>query len=204
VAAVLYHALEAVRIAALYLYPFMPTTAPRIWAQLGLTMEADRMDLAAASRWGGLASGTSLPRPEALFPRIDPEDTPEAVAVPSDTEPAAPAAPPEPDYISIHDFAKVRLKVGTVTAAEAIKKADKLLKLQVDIGGGETRQVVAGIARKFQPEELVGRQVIVVTNLRPARLMGVESQGMILAAGDQEVQALLTPAQPVPPGTGIR
>jgi methionyl-tRNA synthetase len=212
VAAVLYNALEAVRIAGLYLFPFMPAAAPRIWWQLGLDLDPTQVDLAAASRWGGLPGGISLPKPEVLFPRIDPENVPEGLAVTTEPEtpkpapqPAAPAAPAEAaaDYISIHDFAKVRLKVGTVTAAEPIKKADKLLKLQVDIGG-ETRQVVAGIARKFAPEELIGKQVIVVTNLRPAKLMGVESQGMILAAGDAEAQALLMPGTPVPPGTPIR
>jgi len=211
VGAVLYNALEAVRIAGLYLCPFMPATGPRIWWQLGLELEPDRIDLSAASRWGGLPGGLFLPKPEALFPRIDPENLPEGLTVPTEPEtpkaseaPAPAPAEGAPDaYISIHDFTKVRLKVGTVTAAEPIKKADKLLKLQVDIGG-ETRQVVAGIARKFAPEELVGRQVVVVTNLRPAKLMGVESQGMILAAGDAEVQALLTPGGPVPPGTVVR
>jgi methionyl-tRNA synthetase len=209
VGAVLYNALEAVRVAGLYLFPFMPATAPRIWWQLGLELQPDRIDLAAASRWGGLPGGLALPKPEALFPRIDPDDIPEGLTVPTEREPTPPAAPPTPSeaapdaYISIHDFAKVRLKVGTVTAAEPIRKADKLLKLQVDIGG-EVRQVVAGIARKFAPEDLLGRQVVVVTNLRPAKLMGVESQGMILAAGDAEVQALLTPGGPVPPGTVVR
>jgi methionyl-tRNA synthetase len=209
VAAVLYNALEAVRVAALYLSPFMPVTAPRIWWQLGLELEADRIDLAAASRWGGLPGGHFLPKPDVLFPRINPDAVPRALTV--TTEPEKPQAPSPPapaegapeGYISIHDFTKVRLKVGTVTAAEPIQKADKLLKLQVDIGG-ETRQVVAGIARKYTPEELIGRQVVVVTNLRPAKLMGVESQGMILAAGDEEAHALLMPSKPVSPGTIIR
>jgi methionyl-tRNA synthetase len=217
---VLYTALEALRLAALYLHPFMPGTAARIRAQLGLAPLPEALDLVAASKWGGTEGGTKLPKPEPLFPRIDPDTVPAGLTVGAEPEPteapvqpaegnpaqasqAKPQAEPESDFISIHDFAKVRLKVGTVTAAEAIRKADKLLKLQVDIGG-ETRQVVAGIARRFTPEELIGKQVVVVTNLRPAKLMGVESQGMILAAGAEQVEALLAPAAPVANGTTIR
>ena len=103
--------------------------------------------------------------------------------------------------ISIEDFRKVEMKTGIVLAAEAIPKSSKLLKLQVDIGG-ETRQIVSGIAQFYKPEELVGKDVVVLTNLAPAKIFGVESNGMILAAGD--TASLLTPEKPVEPGTKIR
>ena len=103
--------------------------------------------------------------------------------------------------ISIDEFAKVEMKTGKVLAAEAIPKSSKLLKLQVDIGG-ETRQIVSGIAQFYKPEELVGKEVVVLTNLAPAKIFGVESNGMILAAGD--TASLLTPQKPVEPGTLIR
>jgi methionyl-tRNA synthetase len=103
--------------------------------------------------------------------------------------------------ISIDDFAKVEMKTGRVLAAEAIPKSSKLLKLQVDIGG-ETRQIVSGIAQFYKPDELVGKDVVVLTNLAPAKIFGVESNGMILAAGD--TASLLAAQKPVEPGTKIR
>ena len=105
--------------------------------------------------------------------------------------------------ISIDDFRKVALKVGLVVAAERVPKSTKLLKLQVDIGT-EKRQIVAGLGAKYSPEEMVGKQVVIVANLKPAKLMGVESQGMVLAAGDLEVSALLTTLEDVPPGSTIK
>ena len=103
--------------------------------------------------------------------------------------------------ISIEDFSKVEMKTGKVLAAEAIPKSSKLLKLQVDVGG-ETRQIVSGIAQFYKPEELVGKDVVVLTNLAPAKIFGVESNGMILAAGD--AASLLMPEKPVKTGTKIR
>jgi methionyl-tRNA synthetase len=103
--------------------------------------------------------------------------------------------------ISIDEFAKVEIRTGKVLSAEGIPKSNKLLKLQVDIGG-ETRQIVSGIAQFYKPDELVGQNVVVLTNLVPAKIFGVESNGMILAAGD--AASLLTPLKPVDPGTKIR
>ena len=103
--------------------------------------------------------------------------------------------------ISIEDFSKVEMKTGKVIAAEAIPKSSKLLKLRVDIGG-EIRQIVSGIAQFYNPEELVGKDVVVLTNLAPAKIFGVESNGMILAAGDRA--SLLISEKPVEPGTKIR
>ena len=123
------------------------------------------------------------------------------------TEERQPSPSPQPsstaEQISIEDFKKVALRVGKVVAAERVPKSSKLLKLQVDIGT-EQRQVVAGIGTKYAPEEMVGKRVVVVANLKPAKLMGVESQGMVLAAGDEEVSALLTTLDDVPPGSKIK
>jgi methionyl-tRNA synthetase len=105
--------------------------------------------------------------------------------------------------IGIADFQKIQLKVAKVLTAERVPKSEKLLKLQVDIGT-EQRQIVAGIGKKYAPEELVGRTIVVVANLKPAKLMGIESQGMVLAAGDQEVLELLTMPHEIPAGTRIK
>lgn len=105
--------------------------------------------------------------------------------------------------IGIADFQKVQLKVAKVLTAERVPKSEKLLKLQVDIGT-EQRQIVAGIGKKYAPEELIGRTIVVVANLKPAKLMGIESQGMVLAAGDQEVLELLNMSSEIPAGTRIK
>jgi methionyl-tRNA synthetase len=107
------------------------------------------------------------------------------------------------EQISVEDFRKAILRVGKVIAAERIPKSTKLLKLQVDIGA-EQRQIVAGIGTKYTPEEMLGKRIVIVANLKPAKLMGVESQGMVLAAGDQEVTALLTTIEDVPLGSKIK
>jgi methionyl-tRNA synthetase len=126
---------------------------------------------------------------------------------PSHTLEAKPAAnqpaTSEPSHIGIEDFQKVQLKVAKILAAERVPKSEKLLKLQVDIGT-EQRQIVAGIGKKYVPEELVGRTIVVVANLKPAKLMGIESQGMVLAAGDKEVLELLNLSDEIPAGTKVK
>ena len=121
-------------------------------------------------------------------------------------EPASTPAQPQaagPEHISIDEFKKVVLRVGKVLAAERVPKSSKLLKLQVDIGT-EQRQIVAGIGTKYAPEDMIGKRVVIVANLKPVKLMGVESQGMVLAAGDDEVSALLTTLEDIPPGSKIK
>ncbi len=112
-------------------------------------------------------------------------------------------APSDVIQIGLADFQKIQLKVAKILTAERVPKSDKLLKLQVDIGI-EQRQIVAGIGKKYAPEELVGRTIVVVANLKPAKLMGIESQGMVLAAGDQEVLELLNMSTEIPAGTRIK
>ena len=127
-------------------------------------------------------------------------------AVPPSPTPLAPSpAPlaPAPAQITIDDFMKIQLKTAKVISAERVPKSEKLLKLQVSVGS-EQRQIVAGIGKKYEPEALIGKMIIIVANLKPAKLMGIESQGMVLAAGDSEVRGLATILEEVDPGTKVK
>jgi len=150
-----------------------------------------------------------LTEPKPVFPRIEPERqaalidkwTPAPAATPAQTTPAE--ATPAPSEIAYDDFQKLDLRVAKVTAAERVPKADKLLKLTLDVGGDQ-RTVVSGIAPAYAPEQMVGKTVIYLANLAPRKIRGVLSQGMILAAGGDEVLALSGLDRDVPPGTPIR
>jgi methionyl-tRNA synthetase len=136
-----------------------------------------------------------LPKAVALFPRI------ETAAAPETDSPAKAAVAIKPE-IGLDDFRKIDLRVATIVNAAAVPKAKKLLKLDIDMG--ERRSIVAGIAEHYAPESLIGRQVIVVANLKPAKLMGILSQGMLLAAGEDAGPVLIMPDQPVTPGAALR
>lgn len=188
----LWNAAEALRVVSLLAHPVLPESTAKIWALLGQTGSIGAQDLDAL-RWGQLQPGTRLGKSEALFPRVDKEEAMERIeAMENEMQKpaAAPAASagagtPAPaaaaEKIAIEDFAKVEMRVGQVKTAERIAGADKLLKLTVDIGT-EVRQICAGIAQHYEPEALVGRKVVVVVNLAPRKLRGVESNGMIVAA----------------------
>ena len=203
-ATVLYTAAEALRIATALAHPVMPEATAKIWMQMGLgdIKKLALNDLA----WGQLPLGTKLGEVQPVFPRADKsaiermqkmeeeqrsapaQETPAVTASAQTSEPqtapvtATPAAvPPANDKISIDDFAKIDLRVGIVKVAERVPKADKLLRLEIDIGT-EVRQVLAGIAEAYAPETLVGRKVVIVANLAPRKLRGMESNGMIVAA----------------------
>ncbi|HXC31464.1 MAG TPA: methionine--tRNA ligase [Verrucomicrobiae bacterium] len=197
-ATVLYTAAAGLRIIAALAHPVLPEATQKIWSQLGLTEPLGGVQLDLLS-WGQLKPGTKIAKPEGIFPRVDKSatiarieameqeqnKTPEtpAAAAPAAGAPAAAAAPAPAanSKIAIEDFAKVEMRVGLVKTAERVAGADKLLQLQVDIGD-EVRQIVAGLALAYKPEQLVGRKVVVVTNLQPRKLRGVESNGMIVAA----------------------
>src|SRR4051812_15288543 len=209
---VLWNGLEAVRIVATGLLPFMPRVAAEVLAAVG---SAEPPTSLAALEWGGTPTGAELPPPKPLFPRIDKEAylaearLPETEKKTMDTtETATPAAPapaaPEKSLVSIDQFFQTELKVATILAAEPVPKSNKLLKLSVDVGEGGPRTLVAGIALAYKPEDLVGKQVIVVANLQPAKLMGVESNGMVLAASLDGKPVLLHPAAEVPNGTRVK
>jgi methionyl-tRNA synthetase len=201
--AFLYRLLEAVRLIATLVSPVTPASAGRVFAMLGLeNREPGPADL----EWGRLEPGTPLGEVRPLFPRVDattPDD--KETTVNESKPPASAPAPAAPggERIDIADFARVELRVARIQAAEKIAGSKKLIKLQVDLGG-EVRQVVAGIAETYAPEALVGRTVAVVANLKPARLMGVESNGMILAADLGGKAVLCSFADDVPPGTRIK
>jgi len=200
---VLYHGAETLRILSLALYPFMPQTTQEMVRQLGFTVDLSNPG-ADELNWGYLQAGTRIAKGNPLFPRIETTKTQGGAGVTQ--EPASAQAQPQAavsEQISIDDFKKVVLRVGKVLAAERVPKSTKLLKLQVDIGI-EQRQIVAGIGTKYAPEDMIGKRVIIVANLKPAKLMGVESQGMVLAAGDDDVSALLTTIEEIPPGARIK
>lgn len=184
---VLYHLLETVRIAAVALTPYLPDTADKIFSQLG----TDRRERESIATFGALESGRPLGEAFTLFARVDEKKylaDMEAKHAATQTA-AAPAAPAHEAEIGIEDFGRVELRVAEILSAEPIPKAKKLLRLQVDLGF-ERRQVVSGIAKFYTPEQLVGRKVALVTNLKPAKLCGVDSYGMILASGEEQIQVV--------------
>ncbi len=201
---VLYNLAEVLRIVAVLISPFMPNTTPRILKQLGLAGDPAALKLDDAQRWGLLPAGTVMTAPEALFPRIEEkEDTPvdEETKKEPAAEPAAQAAPVLPE-VSIEEFAKMDFRTARVLACEKVEKADKLLKLTVDIGG-EVRTIISGIALHYSPEDLVGKDVVMIVNLKPAKIRGIESRGMVLAAVSGEKLSLVT-APGMPPGSKVR
>jgi methionyl-tRNA synthetase len=200
--AFLYRLLEGVRLVAVLASPVMPRAVERIFAMLG---QGGRPPGPDEIEWGRLEPGTPLGTVEPLFPRIEKTKKKEA-AVSETTPPAAPAkvAPDAgPSRISIDDFARLELRAARITAAERVEGSKKLLKLQVDLGA-ESRQVVAGIAQTHAPEDLVGKTVVLVANLQPAKLMGVESNGMVLAGSVEGRAVLLQFESEVAPGTKVR
>jgi methionyl-tRNA synthetase len=219
--AILYRSAEALRIATVLAHPVIPEGTQKIWEQLGQpgNLADARID---QLQWGELKPGTRIGKPEAVFPRADKKEVSERIETmeneirnpgsvqppaTSAATPTAAAATPaaESAKITIDDFAKVELRVGVVKSAERIQGADKLLKLMVDIGD-EVRQVLAGIALGYTPEELVGRKVVVVTNLAPRKMRGLESNGMLLAAsaGADGKPVLCTFAEDIPVGAKVK
>ena len=220
--ATLYNAADALRVVAALVDPVMPSSADRIRGMLGTSAES----------WVGLEAGTLTPglrlgRIEPLFPRMEHtveelramatsdgptgQPAPQPASQPASGAPAAPAAPAAAapaaagtDRISIDDFMKIDLRVAKVLTAEKVPNSRKLVKMTID-AGTEQRTLVAGIAEAYEAEQLVGRTIVVVFNLKPAKLMGIESNGMVLAASpDGGKPTLVGFDQDVPPGTRVR
>lgn len=200
-ATVMYNLLEALRITSIMTSPFLILGAERMWQQLGFAGEVKDRHWEETKQWGLTPTGQGIKKGEPIYPRLELEKKqPEAPVKAKKEEPKATASL---DYITIEDFAKVDLRVGKVLAAEKVEKADKLLKLQIDLGQ-ERRQVVSGIAQHYAPEDLVGKNVILVANLKPAKLRGIESAGMILAATDQNGLVLATLDGEITPGSKVK
>ena len=185
---VIYNLLEVIRIAAALLVPYIPATAERIFNQLG----TDKTELDTAYEFGALEAGKPLGEAATLFARIDEKKfllDMEAKRALAEAE-AAPV--PEPEHeaeVGIEAFGALEIRVGEILECEPVPKAKKLLKLQIDLGY-EKRQVVSGIAKFYKPEELIGKKVCVIVNLKPAKLCGVDSYGMILASGEEDVKVV--------------
>ena len=228
-ATILHTSAEALRIVTALVHPVIPESTARIWEQLGLG-DIGKLDLRTLA-WGQLPLHTKLGNVEAVFPRADKStvermqqmeqersttSTDQAVTEPASLRPAptetqkvavpvAPLPAAGANTITIDDFAKVELRVAQVKVAEKVKGADKLLRLEVDLGT-ETRQIVAGIAKAYEPEKLIGRKVVIVANLAPRKLRGLESQGMIVAAsfGDDGIPVLAGFLEDVPVGARLK
>lgn len=200
---VLYNLLEGLRIVSGLIYPVMPGTAQTMQVHLGRASGRSVFELDSLKRWGGMVPGTQLPKSVSLFPRIDVEkNAPSASTAASPV--GQPSKPPEflPE-VSLETFSQMDLRAATVLKAERIPRAKKLLRLEVDLG--EPRQIVSGIAGSYEPEELIDKQVVVIANLKPVKIMGVESRGMLLAAVDENGKAAVTILdRAVRPGTRIK
>jgi methionyl-tRNA synthetase len=228
--AVLYRAAESLRWLSVLLYPVMPDASRTIWHQLGLDGSPAEWN-PAELKWGQLKEGTAIGEVQPVFPRIDKAKVisqidagekpsgvhaTEADAVPAAEPPTQPAPPmkhaTEADavgvtsFIEIDDFAKVDLRVGQVLSAERAPKSDKLLLMKIDIGEEQPRQILAGIAQYYEPEKMIGRKVVIVANLKPRKLRGLESQGMVVAAsyGDDGRPVIATFTEDVPNGARLK
>jgi len=192
-------ALAVARAAAIMISPFMPATAREIAQQLGIG------DGFAALRWSNITDpapflpGTKINGPKPIFPRL--ENKPKAEVKPVQSQPAEPAK--LEDAISYDYFSKLKIRIAEVKSAERVEGADKLLKLQVSLGD-EDRQIVAGVAQFYSPEDMIGRKIVLLTNLEPAKIRGVVSNGMLLAADIDGRAVLLTPESDVPPGSRVK
>jgi methionyl-tRNA synthetase len=211
--ATLYTAAESLRIATALLSPVLPLSAPKIWAQLGMPESIDAVRFETLE-WGTLQPGQRIGEIAPVFPRIDLKEAvtsmralEEQVTAEQNAllgKKAAPAAPAS-EKIPADDFFKVDLRVGLVKFAERVKNSDKLMHMKVDIGEAEPRTIVAGIAEAYGPEQLLNRKVVIVANLQPRKLKGIESNGMIVAASvDGGKPVLAGFLEEIPPGARLK
>jgi methionyl-tRNA synthetase len=207
-ARVMYSLLDGIRRVTVAVSPFMPYAAAEIWRQLGIAapLQAQRWD--EAMRPGALPAATTTATAEPIFIRIDekkkrPAAKGEKMEAPAPAAPAPKPAEAEQPTVTFDEFKRIDLRVSQIVAAERVEGATKILKLTVDTGT-DRRTVVAGIAQWYEPEALVGRKVILICNLAPAKIRGIESQGMLLAADTEGRAVLLQPDQDVPVGSTVR
>ena len=218
-ASVMNHLAESLRIISILLQPFLTIAPLKIRSQLGIA-EGSLTEWESTKQFGQIPAGTKVTKGDPIFPRLDTAEEAQFIALSMNAgaapsaevteasapsgEPTAPQEAPEPKAeIAIDEFAKVELRVAQVIAAEPVKNADKLLKLQLDLGY-EQRQVVSGIAKFYTPEDIIGRKVICVTNLKPVKLRGEMSQGMILAASHGDQLTLASVPEEMPNGAIVK
>ena len=206
---------RALRLLSVMLYPYIPRAADQMAKQLGLSFDFAKPLSSDTYAWTTPFADVKIRKTTALFPRVEltTQGATHVSEMPPPSEAAAPTVPsagqaagPQMStaaQITIEEFQKIQLKTAKVLSAERVPKSEKLLKLQVSIGS-EQRQIVAGIGKRYEPESLVGKTIVIVANLKPAKLMGIESQGMVLAAGDNEVRGLATFLEDVEPGTKVK
>lgn len=198
---VLYTVLDGLRAISHLIYPFMPDTAYEIRRQIGADDNINLADEEEISRMCILKSGVKLPESKSIFPRLDEKEMLEKIA--STINPPKEEKKDEKPLIDFSVFEQVEIKAGKILEAENVKKSEKLLKLKVDVGDGG-RTIVAGIAKSYNPDDLKGKTIAVIANLKPAKLMGIESQGMVLAAFDGERHNVMILPDSVPAGTRIK
>jgi methionyl-tRNA synthetase len=222
--AVLYRAAETLRWLSIMLYPVMPESSEKIYRQIGLSDDITKID-PASLKWGDLEPGTSIGETESVFPRIEKSRVMSEIKSDAETRgrgdaesgasptPTPPTSEPRTtndeqleDFITIDDFLKVELRVGEIKVAERVPKADKLLRFEVDLGEEQPRQILAGLAEYYEPEKLIGRKVVVVANLKPRKMRGLESQGMICAASlaEEDTPAIATFLEDVKIGARLK
>lgn len=208
--AVLYRAAEALRWLNVLLYPVMPEASRTMWKQLGLDGDPGKID-PSKLKWGELPAETPIGEIGPVFPRLDKAQVLSDIKFSSSQPPAPLPAKDDEEtsvtsFIEIDDFAKVDLRVGQVLSAERIPKADKLLLLKIDLGEAQPRTILAGIAQYYEPEKLIGRKIVVVANLKPRKLRGYESQGMVVAAsyGEEGKPVIATFTEDVPNGARLK
>ena len=205
-ASVLYNLLEAIRISTTLLSCFMPSTMPKVWEQIGA--ESSLISYENAGKFGVLPENVTVHRGEPLFPRIDVEkeidELNALIQKQADEAKKANEKPAGLAEIQFDDFSKVELRVAKITQCEPIKKAKKLLKLQVNDGSAEPRQIVSGIAPWYKPEDLIGKKVVIVANLKPAKLCGEMSNGMLLAGDTQDGGVKVLFVDGIDEGTQLR
>lgn len=212
---VIYNLIEAIRMANVLVSPFLTKSYVEVFKKIGVTDEY--LEGFGSLEFGAMRSGAKVEKGEALFKRIDIEKDVkelEAIAEKAEAEKNKKAEKKEDEKaentvtfeeITIDDFAKINLRVGKVASAEKVEKADKLLKLGVDLGEGRIRTVVSGIAKWYAPDEMVGKEIILVANLKPCKLRGIMSEGMILCASDEDGNlAIVSPSKPMKAGSEVR
>lgn len=198
--AVLYRSLETLRWVCVMLYPVMPKATQEIYSQIGLKVDISKINPSDLV-WGELGAGNKIGNSNPVFPKLNANKIMKAIEKQNKTK-----VEKELNLIEIDDFIKVDLRAGTVLEAEKIIKSKKLLKLKVDLGEENPRQILAGIAEHYEPEDLINKKVVVVANLKPRRMMGIESQGMVCAAsiGENSKPILATFDEDVPNGAKLK